>query len=339
MVMISSALHERVVARTHRIDYAGSALLAAGVGLLIFGTLEGGVGWPWLAPQSVGVFGLAAAALVAFIWQEGRAAEPMLPHWVFTRRLILGANVATFALGLLSIGLTTFLPTYAQGVLGVGAVSAGFILAVMSISWPMFSALSGRFYLRLGFRDTALIGAGIAIASGAIFVALSQTAPAWLAALGSFVMGAGLGLLSTPLVVGLQSVVGWERRGVVTGSYMFARQLGQAVGAAFFGSIVNAALASWLRHVPPDVAQHLPATLNVTSQVLGGGTTHLSAQAAAYVRQGIYVGTHQVFVALLVIAVASVGVLLLTPRVFTTLAFAAEEQVRDSERREALSAH
>src|SRR5258707_11502692 len=46
MVMISSALHERVVARPHRIDYAGSALLAAGVGLLIFGTLEGGVGWP-----------------------------------------------------------------------------------------------------------------------------------------------------------------------------------------------------------------------------------------------------------------------------------------------------
>jgi EmrB/QacA subfamily drug resistance transporter len=323
IVTINSFLRERVTPRAHHIDYLGSALLALGVGLLIFGTLEGGVGWDWLSPQSLLVFGLALVALVAFALQERRAAEPTLPPWLFARRLVLGSNAAMFAVGVLSIGLTTFLPTYAQGVLGVGAVAAGFILAVMSISWPLSSALSGRFYLRLGFRDTALIGALIAVLSGVIFMLLSQSAPAWLLMLGSFIMGAGLGLLSTPLVVGLQSVVGWERRGVVTGANMFARQLGQAIGAAFFGSIINATLAGWLRQAPPDIAQQIPATLNVTSQVLGGAT-QLSAAAAAYLRRGIYLGTHDVFLALTVVAVASIGALLLTPRAFTTLEFAAE---------------
>lgn len=322
--MIVTSLHEQVSHRSHRIDYLGSALLAAGIGLLIFATLESGVAWPWLSPQSALVFALAAAALGAFVWQERRAVEPTLPLWVFLRRLVLGANLATLGLGMLSIGLTTFLPTFAQGVLGLDAVVAGFILAAMSISWPLSSALSGKFYMRIGFRDSALIGAGIAVGAGAIFVGLSPSASGWLAALGSFVMGAGLGLISTPLIVGLQSVVGWNRRGVVTGSNMFARQLGQALGAAMFGSIVNVALATWLRQAPAAIAHQLPTSINVTNQVLGG-SSHLSAAAAAYIRQGLYTALHQVFWALTIMAVATVLVLLFTPRNFAALRFGDEE--------------
>ncbi|MGE5335619.1 MAG: MFS transporter, partial [Nitrososphaerota archaeon] len=134
--MIVSSLRESVERRPHQIDYLGAALLTVGVGLLIFATLEGGVGWPWLSPQTALLLLVATLALAGFVWQERRAAEPMLPLWVFTRRLVLGANLATFMLGLLAIGLTTILPTFAQGVMRTDAVVAGFILAVMSISWP-----------------------------------------------------------------------------------------------------------------------------------------------------------------------------------------------------------
>lgn len=322
--MVGRSLSEQVERREHHIDYAGSALLALGVGLLILELLAGGVDWPWLSLPSLLIIAVSAIALAAFVWQESRAAEPALPLWVFSRRLVLGANLATFGLGVLSIGLTTFLPTYAQGVLGVGAVVAGFILAAMSISWPLFSALSGRLYLRLGFRDTALIGAVIAVFSGVIFVSLSPTASPWLATLGSFVMGAGLGLLSTPLIVGIQAVVGWNRRGVVTSSNMFARQLGQALGAAIFGSVVNTALAGWLSQAPPAIAKQLPPSLNVTSQALGG-SSGLSPDVAAYIRQGLYVATHQVFLALTIVAVATVLATLFTPRHFTTLRFGDEQ--------------
>lgn len=325
--MIVSSLHESVERRPHHIDYLGAALLTVGVGLLIFATLEGGVGWPWLSPQTALFLLVATLALAGFVWQERRAAEPMLPLWVFTRRLVLGANLATFVLGLLAIGLTTILPTFAQGVMRTDAVVAGFILAVMSISWPIASAFSGRFYLRMGFRDAALIGAGLTVAAGLVFVALPANASPWLATLGSLTMGAGLGLLSVPLVVGVQSVVGWNRRGVVTGSNMFARQLGQALGAAVFGGILNAALANWLQHASGAFAAQLPANVNDVSNVLGGsGSLGLSAAAVAYLRQGLYVASHQVFIALTLVAVLGVLVLLWTPRRFDTLTFAEEEQ-------------
>ncbi len=325
MFVIITYLHEDVARRRHRIDFAGAALLAGGVGLFIFGVLEGGVHWAWLSTPSLSVFAIAAAVLAAFVWREGRAAEPMVPPWVFGRRLLIGANLTTVTLGLLSIGLTTFLPTFAQGVIGVDAVVAGFILAAMSIGWPVSSAMSGRIYLRIGFRDTALIGAGLTLISGLVFVSLPASSPAWPAALGSLIMGAGLGLLSTPLLVGVQSVVGWNRRGVVTGANLFTRQIGQAVGAAIYGSVANSALAGWLAHPPASIAGQLPPSLNDASQVIGGNAPNLSGAAAEYVRQGLYLATHRVFLGLTIVAVAAIVLLLLTPRRFEWLRFEGDE--------------
>jgi len=332
LFMIWTSLHENVTHRQHDIDYAGAVLLAIGVGLIILETLEGGVGWAWASSQTVIVSAGAAGALVLFFLRERHATEPVLPLWVLGRRLLVGANLATLALGILSIGLTTFLPTFAQGVLNVDAVVAGFILAVMSISWPVASALSGRLYLRIGFRDSALLGAVLSLVSGLIFVALPPDASPWMAGLGSFVMGAGLGLLSTPLIVGLQSVVDWDRRGVVTGANMFARQLGQALGAAVFGGVVNTVLAGWFSHAPAQVARQLPSSANAVSDVLGGGALTVSGAAADYARQGLYLAVHQVFWGLVIIAVVNIFVLLWTPRHFERLQFTEERAIEPEPR-------
>ena len=323
LIMIGTSLHEQVTRRRHRIDLAGAVLLVVGAGALIFGLLEGGVDWPWLSAPSVGVFALSLVALLAFTWQERRAAEPMLPPWVFGRRLLVGANAAAATIGLLVIGLTTFLPTYAQEVLGTGAVVAGFVLGAMSISWPISSAFSARFYLRIGFRDTALVGAAICLASAAGFVLLPSSASVWPVAVASFVMGAGLGLLSTAIIVGIQSVVGWERRGVITGANMFTRYLGQAIGAAVFGSIANATLARQLRHAPAALQGQLPTSVNAASDVLDGAD-RVSPAVAAYVRHGLYLATHNVFLALLLIAIAGLLILAATPRHFAKLEFGEE---------------
>lgn len=325
LFIIARSLHEDVAHRRHRIDYGGAALLAIGVGLFIFGLLQGGVAWPWLSAPGVGVFVVAVASLAAFGWQERHAAEPMLPPWVMTRRVLVGANLSNLALGVLSIGLTTFLPTYAQGVLGVGAVVAGFILAAMSISWPLASTVSARLYLRIGFRDNALIGAALALVSALVFVALPQAAPLWAPTLGSLIMGAGLGLIATPLIVGIQSVVDWDRRGVVTSASIFARLVGQALGAAVFGSVANAALAGWFRQAPVRIARQLPASVNAASAVLGGGSHRVGSAATAYVREGLYLATHEVFVGLALVAVVGIVVLLLTPRRFARLHFQDED--------------
>ncbi|MFD9889211.1 MDR family MFS transporter [Amycolatopsis sp. NPDC059027] len=310
---------EKVERRERRIDYPGAALLTAACSLIILGLLEGGVAWGWASVPSLAIFGAGMVLLVVFVLVERRAAEPVLPLWVFTRRTLVGGNLVAVVVGALMMGLSSYLPTYAEGVLGKGALVAGFALAALTIGWPIAASLSGRIYMRIGFRDTALIGSVFVIAGVVSTTFLDADSSIWQAAAAAFVLGIGLGLCSSPTVVAVQSTVGWDRRGVVTATNMFSRSLGSAVGAAVFGAIANATLAARFAHPPADVAGHLPSSVDATSLVLGGHAGN--SPAAGYVRGALADATHHVFLALVAVGALIVVALLLMPRHTRQLTF------------------
>ena len=304
-------------ATRHRVDYLGSAFVLLTCGLLVFALLQGGVTWPWLSAPSIGCFVAVAVLAVLTVAVERRAAEPVVPGWVWRSRTLVGANLGYVCLGLLVIGPSSFLPTYAQTVLGLGAVAAGFVLATMSISWPLAAATCSRLYLRIGFRDTALIGAGVALAGVGWFVLAPAEAPLWEVVASTFVLGAGLGLISTPLVVGIQSTVDTGRRGVATGSLMFCRFLGQSLGAAVFGAIVTATLQGRLDAAPSALAAVLPASVDgIEPAVLARG---LPVAALDYLRAAMAQATEHLYVALCAAALLAAAVLLVAPRRFPVL--------------------
>ena len=121
------------------------------------------------------------------------------------------------------------------------------------------------------------------------------------AAFFSFLIGVGLGLGSTSLVVLIQSIVAWNRRGVVTGANMFTRQLGSTLGVAVYGTLVNAALALAFLHPPRPIAKHLPHNLNAASLAIGG-VPNLSHQVLLFVQHALAHGIHRVFVGVFIVA-------------------------------------
>ena len=309
---------ENVVRREHSIDYTGAGLLTVGCSLLILGLLEGGTAWAWRSTTSALVLGGSVLALVLFVRVEQSSPEPVLPLWVFRRRVLVGGNLTALGVGALLIGLSSYVPTYVQGVLGTGAVTAGFALAALTIGWPIAAALSGRLYLRIGFRDTALIGIVVVVGGSLLTARLGADGPVWAVALAMFVTGVGLGLASSPTLVAVQSVVGWDRRGVVTGTNMFCRSMGSAIGAAALGALANATLADRFRHAPASVAGQLPRSgADAASSSFRGG----HGAVADYVRGALYDASHHVFLALFVVSVLIVGALLLMPRRTESLAF------------------
>src|SRR5699024_1344008 len=114
------------------------------------------------------------------------------------------------------MGPETFLPTFTQASLGLCVIASGFVLASMSIGWPTASSLSGRLYLRIGFRETSLIGASVVFLSCVGFLLIPRPQPIYLLVINQIPLGAGFGLLSTPSLVGPQSMVPWRQRGMVT---------------------------------------------------------------------------------------------------------------------------
>lgn len=237
-------LSERFERREHRIDIAGSALLTVGLTLLLLAVLEGGVSWAWDSPISIALFGAAAVVFIAFALVERRAAEPVLPVRVLTRRIVLTTSLTSAIIGVVIIGLTSFVPTYLQGSIDATPIAAGFALASMTVGWPLASFFSGRIYLRIGFRSTALIGAGVVIAGLAVFAATAAWPDLYRVGAICFVIGAGLGLLNPSTLIAAQSSVPWHERGVVTGNNAFLRTLGSTVGVAVLGSIANSTIAA-----------------------------------------------------------------------------------------------
>jgi multidrug resistance protein len=292
--------------RTHaRVDWAGALAVFACGGVLLTALVQGGVAWPWLSAPSFALFGTGLALVAVVVLVERRAAEPIIPGWVWRRRTIAAVNLALGALGLLMVAPTVFLPTYAQSVLGLAPVAAGFVLSVWTLSWPVSAALSQHVYRRIGFRNTAMLGIGAAALILFAFPFLPYPGQAWQPTLLMLLLGAALGLFQLPLIVGVQSTVGWAERGTTTASVLFCRQTGQTVGAAVFGAVANGVLAARLGGA---------SDLDSVTRALGSGT------APEATRRAIADAVHAVyFGASCAAALAFLVLLFLAPRKFPVL--------------------
>ncbi|OKJ99723.1 transporter [Streptomyces sp. CB03234] len=245
--LITRHLTEPARTRTKvRVDWPGALAIFTTGTLLLTALVQGGVAWPWLSAPSLALFAGAGVLMAVTVLIERRAAEPIIPGWVWRRRTIAAVNLSLGALGLLMVAPTVFLPTYAQSVLGLGPIAAGFVLSAMTLSWPISAAFSNRLYNRIGFRLTAVIGMTLAILVLLAFPLLPYPGEPWQPALIMLLLGAALGLFQLPLIVGVQSTVPWSERGTTTASVLFCRQVGQSLGAALFGAIANAVLATRL---------------------------------------------------------------------------------------------
>ncbi|MEU5010064.1 MFS transporter [Streptomyces sp. NPDC021749] len=299
-----------------RVDWPGALAIFACGGLLLTALVQGGVAWAWLSTPSLLLFTGSAVCGAATVLIERRAAEPIIPGWVWRRRTISAVNLALGALGLLMVAPTVFLPTYAQSVLGLGPIAAGFVLSVMTLSWPVSAALSSHVYNRIGIRNCALLGIGAAGLILLAFPLLPYPGAAWQPALIMLALGAALGLFQLPLIIGVQSSVGYAERGTATASILFCRQVGQSVGAALFGAVANTTLNDRLAHAPADIRPGLPGDLDAVSHALEHSGA-LTAHATDYLRRAV-AGTvgHVYLGAATAAALAVLALLLLAPRRF-----------------------
>jgi EmrB/QacA subfamily drug resistance transporter len=242
--MIGTKFHERVERGRPAIDYRGAGLLSVGLTLVILGVLEGGQAWGWTSPASIAVLGIGIAALIAFGFVERVAAEPVLPLWVFQRRLLVTTGAMAVGIGAILLGLSSYVPLFVQEVLGTGPLVAGAALVTFMLGWPIAASQAGKVYLRIGFRACALIGSTLVLAGVSLFLLLDEQSTVLEVAAYGLVAGLGMGLTAAPSLIAAQSSVGWTERGVVTASSVFLRSLGSSLGIAVFGAIANATVGA-----------------------------------------------------------------------------------------------
>ena len=263
--MLAFALRETVQHHTHRIDYLGSVLMMAGTALLMFGLVEASrLSTAVLAAVIAG----ALALLAAFLIHERRCPEPMLPMRLWQSRIVAGSNIANLIFGAILMAVAAFLPAYMQGVMGSDALIAGLALMAMSANWSFGGFISGRILLRFTYRAAAMTGSLTLLAGCLMMLGLTPARGATWAVVSALAMGFGMGVTNNCLLVAIQASVPWSERGVATSSTIFTRILGQSIGTAGFGGILNSGLAGHLagggdlvnRLMEPSLRRTIPAT-------------------------------------------------------------------------------
>ncbi|WP_144474714.1 MDR family MFS transporter [Cytobacillus oceanisediminis] len=305
-------LHENIEKKKHKVDYPGAILLTISISSLMIVLVEAGANWAWTSPKTIGLISLSVLGFIFFILQEKRAEEPMMPFNIWREQSIFIANMTSLTTGVMLIGISSFLPAFVQGVMERSPIVAGFTLTAMSIGWPIASAASGRLLLSIGYRKTSLFGGASLILGSILFVTLTPEAgPLWAAA-GSFFVGVGMGLTSTAFIVSIQSTVAWQQRGIATAANMFMRNLGNTVGAALLGGVLNSSILSYMKK---HGAEDQDLSIDAANVLLNEAQRQkLSAGMKTILQDALTNALHSVYIVVFIFAVVSLLFILFLPK-------------------------
>jgi len=239
-----------------RIDWAGIfTLIACMVPLLLALTWITDYGWGSARVESLLV--VAAVMLVAFLYAETKAIEPMIPLSLFRDPVINLSSLAVFLLGMGMFTLIIYLPLFMQGVMGVSATKSGNLLTPLLIASVFGSITTGQLNLRLRtYKPQAVVGS-ILIAIGTIlFARMDANVQYFVVVRNMVISGVGMGLLMPVYTVAVQNVAPRKYMGAATASTTFFRQIGSTLGVAIFGSVL---LTNYHRDFGQNVPPGIPA--------------------------------------------------------------------------------
>ncbi|WP_066187332.1 MDR family MFS transporter [Gracilibacillus phocaeensis] len=302
--------HEDVNKEKKKVDYLGTSLFFIAISSLVIVFVQAGTNWAWMSLETLGLLGLFIIGIVLFIWQERKSTAPMMPLHLWKNKLMVIANVATLLSGMIVLGLSSFLPTFVQGVMGESAIVAGFTLSTLSVGWPISATIAGHLVLRIGFKQTAFIG-GIALFIGTLlfFLLDADKGPIY-AGVSSLVVGVGMGLTSTTFIVAIQNSVSWQERGAATSLNMFMRVIGSAVGASLLGGLLNLRLQHFYQQQAVDV--DMPNTDALLNQDL---QDTISSDTLTLMQDGLSYALHTVYLGLFLIGTLTFIILWFFPKV------------------------
>ena len=200
-----------------RVDVLGGVLCVLGLGGPVFALIEEprrGWGDPLILSALIGgviLFGL-------FVLWESRAAQPMLPLRLFSKRNFSFANLETLAVYAGLSTLTFFLVLFLQQLSGYSALRSGLALLPITIVMFVLSPRVGRLSMRYGprwFMTAGPVLAGLSI----LALARLPTDPAYATDLLPSLLGFAVGLALTvaPLTTTVLSEAGPGDAGVASG--------------------------------------------------------------------------------------------------------------------------
>ena len=274
LAVIATAFQPRIDHVKHTIDYLGASLLAGGLAAIVLYTSLGGTTYSWTSPWMLALIVGGVLLLVAFVFAESRAAEPVLPLELFRNRVFSVSSAMGFIVGLALFGAITYLPLYLQDVKGHSPTTSGLLILPLMVGLLTASIGSGQLITRFGrYKPFPVAGTAIMVVGLLLLSRLQVDTSTVVTGAYMLVLGFGLGNVIQVLVLAAQNAVDYKYLGVASSGSTLFRQIGGSIGVSVFGAIFANQLAGNLvgklppgARVPssaanPAVVKQLPAVL------------------------------------------------------------------------------
>ncbi|HEU4571392.1 MAG TPA: MDR family MFS transporter [Candidatus Limnocylindrales bacterium] len=281
---------------SRNLDYLGALLFTVAISLILVGLTnkidqatftvhewtEFGVG---------GLIGIGAILLLAFLFVESRAKEPIVPLDLWRNRTYVSSMLATFLASFGFFGAVIFIPRWFQVVRGESATASGYLMFPLLIGLIGSSIISGQIVART-HRYKALIIAALAIMAVGVGLMTQLTAttdfPVFF--LWMFITGVGIGPTLAVFTIVVQNAVPFHKLGVATSNLTFFRQIGGSVGLAIAGTAFASGLQEKLPGQLAPVIDQIkasvpPAFQSQFDQLAGGGGGNVDFAKATGVGQ------------------------------------------------------
>jgi EmrB/QacA subfamily drug resistance transporter len=252
LVVLAATMPARMRTISHRIDYAGAALLAALLSSLVIVTDLGGTTVPWASPTVYALVATSVVALALLLVVERRASEPVLPLHLFGNRAFTVASLIGFAVGFALFGSVTYLPLFLQVVRGSSPTESGLQMLPQMGGLLVTSIGSGQIISRTGkYKLFPIAGTAVMTLAFFLFSRIGPETSTLHAMLLMAMLGCGMGLVMQVLVIAVQNAVDYKDLGVATSGALLFRLIGGSLGTAILGAILSSRLSTNLRAAFP----------------------------------------------------------------------------------------
>ncbi|WEH12996.1 MFS transporter [Streptomyces sp. VNUA24] len=233
--------------RGMRIDWAGMATFAVFAGGMTYAMVRAGE-HGWTSTGTLTAFGLAAAALVAFVLVERKVAHPLLDLRLLSKPAFVGVLIGALAFDGVAFGVIAYESIWMQTLLGMDPVDGGLALLPLPAAAMVVAMTVGALSHKMAARWT--MGAGLLLlAAGSFAQAFLDAGPGWPSLmLGLVLVGVGTGLLSPTISGAALAAVPAERSGMAGGVVNTLRQLGYALMVAVYGTVLTSRMGDTLPH-------------------------------------------------------------------------------------------
>jgi Na+/melibiose symporter-like transporter len=214
-------------------------LVTAGLVALVFGITQAS-DYGWGSGETIGIFLASAALLVGFLVWEVRAAEPLMPMWIFRIRTVAGANVAGLTLGTAVFAMFLMLTLYMQQVLTYSPMQTGVAYLAVAGTAIIWSFVASTLVTRIGVKPVLVTGMAM-LTAGLVYFTQVSVDGSYAADLlpGFLLIAVGLGFSFVSISIAALAGVRHSEAGLASGLLNTSQQVGGALGVAVLATVAT----------------------------------------------------------------------------------------------------